>query len=181
VQRVHTAAITCHNSRLPVNWGVEPNIIDTSTGRSGVRRLAVSVWLRLAHSFQKISHASAEHLRCYGLSMAQFDVLAHVGAAEGITQQELADSLLVTKGNVCQLLDRMERSQLIERRHEGRANRLFLTNAGRQLFREVVPAHEALIARQFEALTPAEQRQLLVLLRKLDRSLGYRAACDNSQ
>ena len=37
-------------------------------------------------------------------------MLAKVGSTEGISQQELADALLVTKGNVCQLLDKMEGS-----------------------------------------------------------------------
>jgi DNA-binding MarR family transcriptional regulator len=103
--------------------------------------------------------------------MAQFDVLAHVGVAPGLTQQELADSLLVTKGNVCQLLDRMERSDLIERRSEGRANRLFLTSAGQELFDRIVPEHETMIATKLDALTPREQMELLALLRKLDQSL----------
>lgn len=111
-------------------------------------------------------------MRCKGLTMAQFDVLAHVGVAPGLTQQELADSLLVTKGNVCQLLDRMEKSELIERRSEGRANRLFLTNVGQDLFDRIVPEHEDVIAGKFGALTPDEQSQLLSLLRKLDQSLG---------
>jgi DNA-binding MarR family transcriptional regulator len=136
-----------------------------------MRRQAVATWLRLTHIHQKVDRASVEQLRQWDLSVAQFDVLAQVGAAEGLTQQELADTLLVTKGNVCQLLDRMERSGLIQRRQEGRANRLFLTDAGRKLFAEVVPAHEAMIAEQLAALTPEEQRHLLVLLRKLDHAL----------
>lgn len=136
-----------------------------------MRRQAVATWLRLTHVFQKVEHVSVEHLRQWGLSVAQFDVLAQVGAAEGSTQQELADALLVTKGNVCQLLDRMERSELIQRRQDGRTNRLFLTDAGRRLFAEVVPAHEAMIAEQLAALAPGEQRQLLALLRKLDHAL----------
>lgn len=111
-------------------------------------------------------------MRCKGLTMAQFDVLAHVGVTPGLTQQELADSLLVTKGNVCQLLDRMEKSELIERRSEGRANRLFLTEGGQDLFQRIVPEHEDVIAGKFDGLTPDEQAQLLSLLRKLDQSLG---------
>ena len=103
--------------------------------------------------------------------MAQFDVLAHVGAAEGITQQELADSLLVSKGNVCQLLDKLEGRGLISRRREGRTNRLFLTQKGRQLFDEVVPNHEALIEERLSALSREEQKSLHDLLRKLDRAL----------
>jgi DNA-binding MarR family transcriptional regulator len=128
-------------------------------------------WMRLVRVFQKVERASADHLRCRDLSMAQFDMLAHVGAAEGSTQQELADSLLVTKGNVCQLIDRMEKSGLLVRKQDGRSNRLFLTDAGRELFADVVPEHEQGIAGMLSALTPDEQAQLLALLRKLDHAL----------
>ncbi len=128
-------------------------------------------WLRLMRIFQRVDRDSGEHLRAWDLSVAQFDVLAHVGAAEGIVQQELADSLLVTKGNVCQLVDRMEGRGLILRRREGRNNRIFLTEEGQRLFDEVVPAHEALIVERFSALSSAEQERLHELLRKLDRAL----------
>ena len=137
----------------------------------GVKRPPVLAWLRLARVFQRLERALVQQLRAWDLSLAQFDLLAHVGAAEGLTQQELADRLLVTKGNVCQLLEKLERRGLVVRRPEGRANRLFLTPAGRALFQQVVPAHEDFVAAQFAGLSPAEQRQLLRLLRTLDRSL----------
>lgn len=129
-------------------------------------------WLRLARVFQKIERAATDQLRSRGLSLPQFDVLALVTAREGLTQQDLATALLVTKGNVCQLLDRMERSDLLERRQDGRANRLFLTDAGRALFGDALPAHQALIAEQLSALDSEQQVQLLGLLRTLDRSLS---------
>ncbi|MDF2702099.1 MAG: transcriptional regulator, MarR family [Rubrobacteraceae bacterium] len=122
--------------------------------------------------YQKVDRASADHLRGWGLSVAQFDVLARVGSQAGIKQQEVADSLLVTKGNVCQLLDRMEDRGLIVRRREGRANHLFLTEAGRRLYDEAVPAQEAMVSERFSALSNEEQAQLHELLRKLDTSLG---------
>jgi DNA-binding MarR family transcriptional regulator len=134
--------------------------------------VGVLVWLRLARAYQKVDRASIAHLRGHGLSLAQFDVLARVGAAEGLTQQELADALLVTKGNVCQLLDRMAGLGLLVRRPEGRTNRVFLTEAGRRLVEEVVPSQEALITRLFQPLSPDDQRELLGLLRKLDRALA---------
>src|ERR671919_1278372 len=99
----------------------------TGEGISGgaLRRLAVSGWLRLMRVYQKVDRISSEHLKHWDLSVAQFDVLAHVGASEGMTQQELADSLLVTKGNVCKLVDKREDQSFISRLHQGRANRLF--------------------------------------------------------
>jgi len=139
--------------------------------RSGVRARGLLAWLRLAAVFQKVDQLSAEHLRAWNLSVAQFDVLAQVGPAEGCSQGDLAKALRVTKGNVCQLLDRMERDGLLRRQQEGRVNRLFLTERGRCLHDQVVPAQEALINRLFSVLTRDKQVHLLSVLRILDRSL----------
>ena len=145
---------------------------EATSGVPGLRRPSVLAWLRMARFSKRTEHAATEHLRAWGMSLGQFDVLATVGAAGGLMQQELADRLVVTKGNVCQLLDRMEREGVVERRQEGRANRLWLTERGEALYREVVPAHEYLIAARFAPLTPEEQRQLHALLVKLDRGTG---------
>ncbi len=136
-----------------------------------LRAPSVLAWLRLARVFQKVDRASVAHLRAWGLSVAQFDVLAQVGSAEGMTQQELAQSLLVTKGNVTQLLDRMEASGWIRRCQEGRCNRLALTDEGRRLYAGVVPAQEDLITRLFATLSTEERTALLGTLRRLDHAL----------
>lgn len=158
---------------LEINLGVEGSKI---TGRSTLHSkergsVSVRAWLRLARVFQKIERLSSESFRCRNLSSAQFDVLAHVGASPGLTQQELADSLLVTKGNVCQLLDRMQQNGLLERIQAGRSNLVSLTPAGQAAFEDVVPSHEAFIADLLTPLADDEQAELLRLLRKLDRSL----------
>lgn len=147
----------------------------TQDARSGIRRTPVIAWMRLARVYHKVDRATADHLKGYDLSVAQFDALAQIGAAEGITQKELAAALLVTKGNVCQILDRMEARGLVERRpaRVGRGNHLYLTEEGRRLNLIAVPAQEDLIANQFNALTSAERQQLLTLLRKLDQSLVH--------
>src|SRR4051812_21975307 len=86
-------------------------------GRPGPRprESGVLAWMRLARVYGKVQQRSARHLRPFGLTVAQFDVLAQVGAAAGLSQQELAERLLVTKGNVCGLLDRLERAGLVTR------------------------------------------------------------------
>src|SRR6266496_6592786 len=92
------------------------------TQRPRLRQPAVLAWLRLARVFQKIDTRSERFFRThelntaqFELNTAQFDVLAQVGAARGMTQQELADALLVTKGNISQLLSKMEQDGLIKR------------------------------------------------------------------
>jgi DNA-binding MarR family transcriptional regulator len=156
------------------------NKADEKQQAGGLRQPAVLAWLRLARSYQQIDGESARHFAAVELagsgrlSTGQFDVLAQVGAREGLSQQELADALLVTKGNVSQLLARLERTGLVERRIDGRRNCLWLTQQGRVLYEQLVPAQEALIASLFGMLSVDEQLQLLGLLRKLDRGLSDR-------
>lgn len=139
--------------------------------RKGLRQPAVLAWLRLARVFQKIDTRSERFFRSQGLNTAQFDILAQVGSAEGMTQQELADALLVTKGNISQMLGKLEQEGLIMRRGAGRSNCLSLTERGRELYQQVVPDQEALIAEMLTPLTSDEQHELLRLLRKLDHAI----------
>jgi DNA-binding MarR family transcriptional regulator len=146
--------------------------METSTSPTRTRHQAgVITWLRLARAYQKLERAAAADLRAWGLSVAQFDILAHVGGAEGITQQELSDSRVTTKGNLSQLLERMEADGLLCREREGRLKRVSLTEKGRRLFNEIVPPHEAFMARQFDCMSAEETATLTRLLRKLDHSM----------
>jgi DNA-binding MarR family transcriptional regulator len=147
--------------------------MNSKSGRQARRRpgsVAVLAWLRMVRFTNKITRLSGEQLRRYDLSLGQFGVLAHVGAAEGMSQTELADTLSLTQGNVCQLIDKLERAGLVLRRPEGRTNRLYLTERGQALYDEVVPAHEALIEGLFSGLSAEQQVELLGLARTLDRA-----------
>ncbi len=131
----------------------------------------VLAWLRMARFTNKVTRSGGEQLRCLGLSLGQFGVLAHLGAADGMSQTELADALSLTQGNICQLVDKLEHAGLLLRRPDGRTNRLYLTERGQALYDDVVPAHEALIEDQFSSLTPRQQEELLALVRILDRAM----------
>lgn len=138
--------------------------------------LAVVAWMRLARLSARLERALDQQTRTYGLSLAQFDVLAQVGGREGMSQQELAQRLLVTKANVTQLLERMASLALIERRPSGtgRAVRLHLTPRGRELHDQIVPAHERAVAQLLSGLSADELRVLTPLLHTLDRSVRLR-------
>jgi DNA-binding MarR family transcriptional regulator len=138
-----------------------------------MRRPGVLAWLYLMRVYDKLQHRSAQQLAQYDLTPAQFDVLAQLKLADRISQQALAERLLVTKGNVCGLIDRMSSRGLVERQSDpkdGRVNLLCLTDKGRALAEEVVPAHETFMQEQMDTLHPEEQRTLQGLLRQLDLS-----------
>jgi DNA-binding MarR family transcriptional regulator len=143
--------------------------------RSGLKEPGLLAWMHLMRVYNRVQRREMSHLGNYNLTLAQFDVLARLIRAEGITQQALADQLLVTKGNVCGLIDRLSEQGLVERQadpDDRRANLLFLTPVGRALAEQVVPAHQTVVNGLMDGLDEQEQRQLLALLRKLDRSLG---------
>lgn len=132
---------------------------------------ALKTWLGLFRVFQKMQREMERVLDIAGLSAAQFDVLANLGMSEGITQQELAERLLVTKGNVCGLLDRMESAGLVQRRadeKDRRANRIHLTRQGRAALRKAFPAHLGLIHQCMGSLSSVEMRTLASLLSRIE-------------
>ena len=97
---------------------------------------AVRIWFRLLRLQTRINLSITALVREIGLSVPQCDVLTTLTEREGISQQDLAARLYVTKGNISGLIDRLEAAKLIERRSiEGdrRSHAIFLTPQGRTL------------------------------------------------
>lgn len=133
---------------------------------------ALAVWSGLVRVARKIGWAGAERLGEWGLGPAQFELLRLIGAGKGSTQQDLADRLEVSRGNVSRLLGKLEDDGLVERVPEGAANRLRLTPNGEKLLARLVAEHDRFVHERFSGLTGGEQDLLLTLLRKLERSQG---------
>ncbi|KEK25290.1 MarR family winged helix-turn-helix transcriptional regulator [Bacillus gaemokensis] len=130
-------------------------------------RLGLLLWFRLSRFYNRSIRETNQHLKKWGVSAAQFDVLAQIGGQDRLTQQELGRKLFVTKGNITQLLNKMEQLDWIKREQEGTTKYLSLTEKGRALYEEMVPPQETFQAEQFDKLDRNEQKQLLELLRKL--------------
>ena len=106
------------------------------------------VWFRFIRLHRRVSAAVALELKALGLSIPQFDLLSTLTEREGLTQQELAERLYVTKGNVSGLVDRLVEAGLVERRAspaDRRSNALHLTPAGRRLATRAMAAQAAYV------------------------------------
>jgi MarR family transcriptional regulator, organic hydroperoxide resistance regulator len=77
---------------------------------------SVRVWFRLIRLEARMQAAVSDRLREIGLSIPQCDVLTTLTEQEGVSQQELATRLYVTKGNISGLIDRLAEAGLVERR-----------------------------------------------------------------
>jgi DNA-binding MarR family transcriptional regulator len=105
------------------------------------------------------------------VSRYQFDLLMQVAFEDGINQQTCAERMNVTKGNVTQHIDRLEKRDLIRRQKEGRTNCLHLTPAGVDLVSNMMPIHDRRVREILSLLDREELRQFQSILRKLDRGL----------
>jgi DNA-binding MarR family transcriptional regulator len=131
----------------------------------------VVTWHRLLRVIKRIDRFVSEPIQAANLSRPQSERLAAISADEGQSQQTYANRLLMTKGNITQHLERFEDRGLVTRRHQGRTNYLYLTEAGRELLDQVLPQHDARLQEALSILTADEFEQLRLLVRKLDRNL----------
>src|SRR5271156_787869 len=156
----------------------------TSSGGRERRRLPILLnpeelelrtWIQMMRTSSRIERRLEQALERHGLSIAQFDILATLGFEQGITQQDLAERLLVTKGNICGMIDRMEVGGWVERRPDPgarRLNRLFLTRQGRAKLGPTLPEQDALLKQLMSALKPAEIQSLYQFLDRLEEAVG---------
>jgi MarR family transcriptional regulator, organic hydroperoxide resistance regulator len=125
-------------------------------------------WFRFLRLHQRITARAGQEFRRIGLSIPQFDLLSSLSEQEGVSQQELAERLYVTKGNVSGLIDRLEASGLVERRappQDRRSYALYLTDQGRRLVRDGLALQSRLVGVTLGRLPAADVAQL-------DRLLG---------
>src|SRR5690606_2055835 len=137
-------------------------------------RRSVLAWLHLMRIYQRVVRVEQTLLAKYGLTRSQFDVLGHIATEPGLSQQALAERLLVTKGNVAGLIDRLEDAGMVERcdaPEDRRMHRLFLTDKGLAAFEQAAPALEATLHCQPDALSAEAQAQPMGLLAFLVRAL----------
>ena len=138
--------------------------------------LAVRVWFRFIRLESRLQVAISERLREIGLSVPQCDVLTTLTEAEGVSQQDLAKRLYVTKGNISGLLDRLEGAGLVERRStaaDRRQYEIYLTPVGRESAERAIRIQHALIGATLGRL-PVEDlanfESLLIATRDLFRA-----------
>lgn len=122
--------------------------------------------LRFIHA---VAQEGAAELREFDLTPAQYQLLVQVRRRPGITQWQLVEAFGVTKGNVSQLVKKLEQAGLLERTRTKGSDELSLTDAGGALLDRVMPAHDDFMDRRFAALDRDELDTLLRLVTRLDR------------
>jgi DNA-binding MarR family transcriptional regulator len=128
--------------------------------------------MEMVRVVSRMTTALAQRIKPHGLGIAQFEVLICLHHGEGISQQELAGRMLVTKGNVSITLQKMECENLIIRKTDPadqRYHRLYLTDTGHRLLAVMMPEHQAYLKRLADCLSTAEQADFHTMLLRIQQ------------
>jgi MarR family transcriptional regulator, organic hydroperoxide resistance regulator len=119
----------------------------------------IRLWFRLVRLEARMQSAVGERLRQIGVSIPQCDVLTTLSEREGVSQQQLAERLYVTKGNISGLLDRLEGAGFVERRAAAADRRqysIYLTDGGRAMAEKAIAVQHRWIASTLGRLSEAD-------------------------
>ncbi len=144
---------------------------DDESAPAGARRgqhdrsVETRLWLRMLGCCNSVEAELRSRMReNFGTTLARFDVLTQLARAPvGPTMGELSERLMVTKGNITDVIRRLESEQLVERRRDAvdaRVQRVYLTVAGRRSLQEMVPAHRRWLA---DLMRDADSKDLQAL------------------
>ena len=132
-------------------------------------RRYMDAWLQLIRSYEHFHAQVATLLQERGLTVPQFEVLSTLASTSCANQQELADRLRMTKGNLVGLIDRLTERGWAEREQvpgDRRVNRVKITEAGTTLIQTVLPEQAKVVESMLSSLDISEVETLAQLLKK---------------
>lgn len=133
-------------------------------------RKSLDCWLQMIRTYEHLQMQVAALLQSHNLTLPQFEVLSSLKSAECPNQQELAQRLQVTKGNLVGLIDRLAERGWVERVQvpgDRRVNRVRITEGGCDSFQKVLPEQLGVIEKMMADLDERELDALQGLLKKL--------------
>ena len=141
---------------------------------------AVRAYVKLMRAARAVTACLEQALAAEGLTGTQLRVLEAILHKGPLTHRELGRKLLISGGNMTEVVDKLEARGLVRRARDAtdrRQVRVELTARGRALITKVFPRHAANIAQAMRGLDKNQLRRLGSLL----RTLGMAAARSDAE
>jgi len=130
------------------------------------------IWANILVIFRELD--PPELFQEYGLKQTEFDTLTQLFLSDRpLIQSELKKRLLTTKGNVSQMLAKMEKKGFVRREGDTKDRRcqlVTLTPKGSDFLEPVFERHVTRIMKFFSPLTDLEKEILLNILKKVRKA-----------
>lgn len=127
-------------------------------------------WLRMVSN--AVSQSFARKVESAGVTVAEWVFLRALYDAGHVAPTQLAERMVMTKGAISKLADRLVAKSLVQRHanpDDKRAHTLTLTQAGRKLVPRLAALADKNDTEFFGSLTSDDRRRLMQLLRKIIR------------
>jgi DNA-binding MarR family transcriptional regulator len=130
----------------------------------------IKVMRELASAYHTLHSYDAHHLKQFDMTPAQADVICELGTEGVMCCGELAENVLIPRGSLSGVLERLEERGLIQRapsRQDRRKMLIRLTDTGKDLFSRVFPGRISRMAERFDQLDEETQGFIVDALRQL--------------
>ena len=122
---------------------------------------ALRLWLKLLSTSQLIENNVRELLRVeFDFTLPRFDLMAQLQRhPEGLSMSSLAELMMVSGGNVTNIVKQLEKDGFVNRVAQEKDNRSFivsLSELGLQRFEKMMLAHEGWVVSLMDGLKPDE-------------------------
>ena len=120
-------------------------------------------WVAVAKAAHVVERAIGDALKPIDLKPAQLDMMMNIHRHPGLSQQELAERLIVGRSNITMLMPELVKRGLVAREgdtKDKRIQRLTLTTMGTALLMQALAIYCALIDKAMAASTPEECDQV---------------------
>jgi DNA-binding MarR family transcriptional regulator len=144
----------------------EPGPQDVKAPR-GVDDLSFEVFRALMNTVKLNGRLLIKTMAGHGGHPGQAGVLWALGSRDALSQRELAEIVRLAPPTITAMLQRMERAGLVERwsdEDDQRVTRIRLTEAGRELDRDLRLAHGRYVHETIGAMSERDRRELARLL-----------------
>ena len=133
---------------------------------------ALNTYTKLMRAAESITARTHRHLSSKGLTISQFGVLEALYHLGPLSQKQIGQKILRSRGNITMIIDNLEKRGLVMRKRDKEDRRVFiihLTDEGNKLISKIFPPHATKISDEMSILSAAEQEMLGGLCKKLGR------------
>lgn len=135
---------------------------------------ALKLFIILSRASKVLLEEANKLIEKHGLNPTEFAVLELLYHKGRQPIQKIGQKILLTSGSMTYVVDKLEKRGLIERVYcteDKRITYMSITCKGNELIDEIFPQHAKNIQNIMSALSPDEQEQAIILLRKLGLSI----------
>ncbi|MEI6207555.1 MAG: MarR family transcriptional regulator [Desulfuromonadales bacterium] len=129
-----------------------------------------SIGFLLSKGYQRAWALLREEIEVHDLTPPQFGLLAFLWLQDGLTQVELSEKGQIDRTTIGGLIDRLEKSGLVERRphpQDRRAYKIHLTERGKEMESPLAECARRALAKLTDGLSGQEVGELIRMLQIL--------------